>query len=169
PTMTHALFAGSPAINAGNNALAVDQDGNALTTDQRGSGFPRVISGTVDIGAFESDGSAPPPTPTPSPSPTPTPIPTPTCPAITVNDSGDAPDVAPGDGACATAGAVCTLRAAIQEANSRPPCSIDINFSGVNGSIILTTALPDINHNVNINGPGANQLTVQRSVSAPQF
>jgi hypothetical protein len=53
PTMTHALLPGSPAINAGSNALAVDQNGNALITDQRGVGFPRIIGGTVDIGAFE--------------------------------------------------------------------------------------------------------------------
>ena len=35
PTQTIALLAGSPAIGAGNVALAVDQNGNPLTTDQR--------------------------------------------------------------------------------------------------------------------------------------
>ena len=45
---------GSPAINAGSNALAVDAQGNPLTTDQRGTGFPRIVDGTVDIGAFEA-------------------------------------------------------------------------------------------------------------------
>ena len=72
--------------------------GNALTTDQRGTGFPRIVNGTVDIGAFESPsfGNArstwstsratpaqarrrrPPPRATcsgPSPRPTPTPTP----------------------------------------------------------------------------------------------
>jgi N-acetylneuraminic acid mutarotase len=80
PTMTHALLTGSPAINAGSNALAVDQSGVALTTDQRGSGFPRIINGTVDIGAFETTAAGPSPTPTPTPTPTlsPTPTPTPT-------------------------------------------------------------------------------------------
>ena len=53
PTETLALLAGSPAIDAGNNSLAVDPQGNALTTDQRGAGFPRIVNGTVDIGAFE--------------------------------------------------------------------------------------------------------------------
>jgi hypothetical protein len=53
PTETIALLAASPAINAGNNALAVDPAGNPLTTDQRGAGFPRIVNGTVDIGAFE--------------------------------------------------------------------------------------------------------------------
>ena len=53
PTQTIALLAGSPAIDAGSNTLAVDPQGNALTTDQRGTGFPRKVNGTVDIGAFE--------------------------------------------------------------------------------------------------------------------
>ncbi|MFO0907148.1 MAG: choice-of-anchor Q domain-containing protein [Isosphaeraceae bacterium] len=53
PTQTHALLPGSPAINAGSNALALDAQGNPLTTDQRGPGFPRILGGTVDIGSFE--------------------------------------------------------------------------------------------------------------------
>jgi hypothetical protein len=54
PTPTMALLPGSPAINAGSNALAVDPSGNPLLTDQRG--LPRIVNGTVDIGAFESSG-----------------------------------------------------------------------------------------------------------------
>ncbi len=50
PTQTIALLSGSPAINAGSPALA--QDAN-LTDDQRGAGFPRVVNGTVDMGAVE--------------------------------------------------------------------------------------------------------------------
>jgi hypothetical protein len=46
PTMTHALLIGSPAIDAGNNAYATDWD-------QRGEGFPRIVNGIIDIGAFE--------------------------------------------------------------------------------------------------------------------
>ncbi len=53
PTQTIALLAGSPAIAAGKKSLAVDPQGNALTTDQRGTGFPRLLNGNVDIGAFE--------------------------------------------------------------------------------------------------------------------
>ncbi len=47
-SQTHALLAGSPAIDAGNNTNAT-----ALTTDQRGTGFARIVNTTVDIGAFE--------------------------------------------------------------------------------------------------------------------
>lgn len=45
-TWTHALLDGSPAIDAGNN--------NAnYAFDQRGEGFPRVVNGRADIGAYE--------------------------------------------------------------------------------------------------------------------
>jgi hypothetical protein len=59
PTLTHALLPGSPAIDAGNNAYATD-------FDQRGPGFPRIVNGIIDIGAFEFQGAAPPPSPSPS-------------------------------------------------------------------------------------------------------
>ena len=49
PTQTHALLPGSPAIDAGSDALAVDGNGDPLVSDQRGTGFDRI----VDIGAFE--------------------------------------------------------------------------------------------------------------------
>lgn len=58
-TPTHALTAGSLAINAGDNAKAVDPFNNlALAADQRGF-TPRTAGGTVDIGAYEFN-SAPP-------------------------------------------------------------------------------------------------------------
>ncbi len=53
-TLTHALLAGSPAIDAGSNSLAVDADGVRLAFDQRGPGFPRIQDGTVDVGAIEA-------------------------------------------------------------------------------------------------------------------
>jgi uncharacterized repeat protein (TIGR01451 family) len=49
PTLTHALRAGSPAIDAGNPAGCTDSMSNPLTTDQRG--WPRT--GPCDIGAYE--------------------------------------------------------------------------------------------------------------------
>ena len=53
PTETMALLPGSPAIQAGSVALAVDASGKPLTTDQRDAGYPRVVNGNVDIGAYE--------------------------------------------------------------------------------------------------------------------
>jgi hypothetical protein len=53
PTQTMALLPGSPAINAGSNTFVAASD-----TDQRG--LPRIAGGTVDIGAFESQGPTPP-------------------------------------------------------------------------------------------------------------
>ena len=61
-TLTHGLLPGSPAINAGSNAnfeedsSDLDGDGNLTEPtpfDQRGPGFPRILDGTVDMGAFE--------------------------------------------------------------------------------------------------------------------
>ena len=53
PTPTLALLAGSPAIDAGSNALAVNASGNPLLYDQRGPGYPRIVNAIVDIGAYE--------------------------------------------------------------------------------------------------------------------
>jgi hypothetical protein len=52
PTRTHALNAGSPAINAGSNPLS-------LPTDQRGPGFLRVAGAAADMGAYEVSSSPP--------------------------------------------------------------------------------------------------------------
>jgi hypothetical protein len=46
PTKTMALLPGSPAIDAGDNTDASDWD-------QRGPGFPRIVNGIIDIGAYE--------------------------------------------------------------------------------------------------------------------
>ncbi|MFO0808472.1 MAG: right-handed parallel beta-helix repeat-containing protein [Gemmataceae bacterium] len=51
-TQTVAIQAGSAAINAGSNPAS-------LTTDQRGTGFPRVQGGLIDIGAFENNPAIP--------------------------------------------------------------------------------------------------------------
>jgi len=47
-TLTHLLGCGSPAKNAGSNSFVT-----GITNDQRGTGFPRIYSGTVDLGALE--------------------------------------------------------------------------------------------------------------------
>ena len=55
-TPTHALMAGSPAINGGNNALAINPASDLpLRLDQRL--YNRIAGGTVDIGAFEANSS----------------------------------------------------------------------------------------------------------------
>ena len=50
PTQTMPLLYGSPAIDAGNNALIPA----GITTDQAGQ--PRIFNGTVDIGVIENQG-----------------------------------------------------------------------------------------------------------------
>jgi CSLREA domain-containing protein len=79
---------------------------------------------------------------------------------FTVNSLADTPDAAPGNGACATATGDCTLRAAIEEANSLAGDDT-INFS-ITGTINLTGALPVLSSNITINGPGSSLLTVRR-------
>src|SRR5262249_19600655 len=82
--------------------------------------------------------------------------------ALIVNDTGDTAD-ATMDGVCADANGKCTLRAAIQEANFANSDDA-INFAlPANSTINLLSALPAIDGNVVINGPGASTLTVQRS------
>jgi hypothetical protein len=46
PTQTRALLPGSPAIDSGTNQGSPEWD-------QRGPGFPRIVNGTIDRGAFE--------------------------------------------------------------------------------------------------------------------
>ncbi|MBK8137178.1 MAG: CSLREA domain-containing protein [Chloroflexi bacterium] len=65
--------------------------------------------------------------------------PTPAAAALTVNSTVDAVDANIGDGVCATSGAVCTLRAAINEANASQPGS--------------TIAVPAGTYLVTINAP----------------
>jgi predicted outer membrane repeat protein len=48
PTFTHELLTGSPAIDAGDPSFTPPPD-----YDQRGPGFPRVVNGRIDIGAYE--------------------------------------------------------------------------------------------------------------------
>lgn len=52
PTETHALLAGSPAIDSGDLT-------STETTDQRGSGFVRLVGTNVDIGAVELQATNP--------------------------------------------------------------------------------------------------------------
>jgi CSLREA domain-containing protein len=96
PTRTHLPAATSPAIDAG---YPFPPGGPAADSceafDQRG--IPRIL---CDLGAVERG----------------VPIPT----QLVVTTTADQVDVLPGNGHCATASGVCSLRAAVQEANRLP-------------------------------------------------
>ena len=135
PTQTFALLAGSPAINAGSNALIPD----GVVTDQRGPGFARIVGGTVDIGAFELD-------------------PPQSGPNFVVNQTDDHDD-----GTCGTTD--CTLREAVGAANRNGAGTDTISFSALFDTaqtITLKPALSEIaiTASVTIDGPGARLLTV---------
>ncbi len=71
-----------------------------------------------------------------------------------MNDPGDDSDANLADNICQTAGGVCTLRAAIQQANARPGADeIWFNLSGSPPyTIIVSSALPAITEAVIIDG-----------------
>ncbi len=146
PTFTMALLAGSPAIDQGKNS-------NALTTDQRGAGFARTFDDPAtanatagdgtDIGAFELQHVSF---------------------TVTTTDDHD-------DGQCTSGD--CTLREAINAANAAA-LGAGISFApAVTGAINLGAlgALPALDNNIQIQGPGANVLSVQRSTAdgTPNF
>ncbi|QDS89046.1 Calx-beta domain protein [Rosistilla ulvae] len=145
PTLTHALIAGSPAINAGDNALATGDGttgGTQLSTDQRGTGFARILNGTVDIGAFEGFVEAP---------------------SLVVTTASDVVD---------NTDFLTSLREAIAFANLTPDTLDEITFGGdgTGGTTNFTDAIPDvitlggtqltISSDITINGPSADLLTV---------
>lgn len=87
-------------------------------------------------------------------------------PAFTVNDVGDGSDAAPGDGVCETAAGnrLCTLRAAIEEANAHAgPDVITFDIPGAGPHTIRPmSALPAITEPSSIDGytqPGASPNT----------
>jgi CSLREA domain-containing protein len=83
--------------------------------------------------------------------------------SLTVNSLGDTHDAALGNGICADALGACTLRAALEEANTLGAGGAPntINFS-VTGTINLTGGLPTVFAFITINGPGSSLLTVRR-------
>jgi hypothetical protein len=84
-TLTHALLAGSPAIDAGNPTGCLDSNSTLLTTDQRG--YAR--NGICDIGAYEYDSpglATPTPTNIATATPTQTHTPTPTATGTTSSE-----------------------------------------------------------------------------------
>jgi CSLREA domain-containing protein len=133
PMPTHALLAGSAAIDAGDDATcpAADQRGIARRFGSSG------IS-SCDIGAFEVEV-----------------VP------LAVNSTADAADTLPGDGLCQTATpGECTLRAAISEANAHPGVDLIRLGAGVHGLSDPLGAL-GISDRVLIEGAGASATRIE--------
>src|SRR4029077_17751455 len=84
---------------------------------------------------------------------------------FTVNDPGDGDDLNPADGLCATLTAVCTLRAAITQANATSgPDTVTFALPGCPGAcaINVTGALPIITDALLLDGttqPGFSAAT----------
>ncbi len=93
-----------------------------------------------------------------------------------VNSSADAVDASPGDGQCATAGGVCTLRAAIQETNALagadtinlPSGVYTLTLTGANEDLAATGDL-DIRDDLTIVGAGAASTIVDGNNSDRVF
>src|SRR6476469_1329954 len=81
-----------------------------------------------------------------------------------VNSNADTSDANPGDGVCATAANVCTLRAAIQEVNklggAQGPAIITFDLGG-GGNVAPTSGLPFITSPVIIDGATGGTRRVQ--------
>ncbi len=143
-TNTRLPFSGSPALDAGNNCVLTNtcasnpQNNNpsaALTIEQRGAGFPRLLSASVDIGATEGAGIIR---------------------QIVVDSLADSED-----NGCAVG--ICTLREAINDANTTTVADT-INFqTGLSGTIFLTRGQLVASSDMLINGPGARVITISGS------
>jgi CSLREA domain-containing protein len=124
PVFTHPLQAGSPALNAGVNSVAVNPVGNIpLVNDGRGTGFPRIAGGTVDKGAFEDQslGST-----------------------LVVSKLANS-----NDNVCDTD---CSLREAVFAASQDPGTDNIAMAANVFGTMIVGTEIQINNHDVNIIG-----------------
>ena len=78
-----------------------------------------------------------------------------------VDDAGEAGDADTGDGVCATAGATCTLRAAIEQANAISGAAHTIELPA--GTYEQSAMLPGIAQDVTIAGAGAGATVVRAS------
>ncbi|HVJ64366.1 MAG TPA: fibronectin type III domain-containing protein [Bdellovibrionota bacterium] len=75
-----------------------------------------------------------------------------TTPGFVVDSNGDAGDSNTGDNECATAGNVCTLRAAIQQVNALTDASRAVVLGTT--TVTLTSNLPDLTKSIRIVGNG---------------
>jgi hypothetical protein len=146
PTPTFALRSGSPAINSGDNASALDEFGTSLEWDQRGNGDPRFVAGFTDIGSFEHQAF----------------------PDLTVDVAEDV-DLR----GCTRVGiGDCSLRGAIHLANATPkPDTIrfDRRVFSSSPTLSLTYPLPLLSTDMVFDASDAGGLTVSASFSPPLF
>ena len=83
---------------------------------------------------------------------------------FTVDNDGDASDSAPGDGSCKTAGNVCTLRAAIEEANAYPGAdTIEFALGGPYPVIKPSSTLPVLATDIHVKGATGGATRVEIS------
>jgi CSLREA domain-containing protein len=134
PTDTMALLTGSSALDKGHSfGLTVDQRGFPRTLDS-----PYIANATngdgSDIGAFEAD----------APQSAATLV-------VTTTEDHD-------DGACGFID--CTLREAINAANSLAGDNTVTFAPSVSGTVQLASLLPDVSTNVTLQGPGARILAI---------
>jgi hypothetical protein len=136
PTITHALLLGSPAIDAGNNCVVNNSCSPALAA--------ALTTDQRGIGFNRSadgngDGTAR------------VDVGAYEVQSILVTNTSDS-----GAG---------SLRQAIIDANANQDTNAIDFQSGLTGTIDLLTALPNLSTSISINGPGANMLTVRRSMA----
>jgi uncharacterized repeat protein (TIGR01451 family)/CSLREA domain-containing protein len=122
-TPTHALLVGSPAIDVGSQAACEIRDQRGVARPRDGDGVGPPI---CDIGAYEL--------------------------GFVVNNTADAPDANLADGLCKTAAGECTLRAAVQQANSAAFLLDTITFD-VDEPLTLTIELDPSNPIPSATGP----------------
>jgi predicted outer membrane repeat protein len=137
PTHTFPLGGGSPAVNLGDNASAVDEYGQPLRWDQRGNGDPRFVAGITDIGAFERQAVA----------------------RLTVDTFEDKDLRGCGRGGPAD----CSLRGAITLANATEEPDVitfDPKVFAIPRTITLEYPLPDLTTDMTIDGSGTAGVTV---------
>ena len=127
PTVPPVSSQGIDAIPVGTPGLC---EGSALV-DQRL--VARPIGSACDIGAVEVDL-------TPR--------------AFTVDDPGDAHDASPGDGRCYTGAGVCTLRAAVEEADAVPSTDVITIAPGIDPVLTIAQGLV-LSEPTTIHGGGA--------------
>jgi hypothetical protein len=138
PAKTFPVSGGSPAVNLGDNAAAVDEHGEPLVWDQRSNGDPRFVAGFTDLGAFEHQRH----------------------PVFSVDTLEDTVLRA-----CTQAGAAdCPLRGAIEIANTTPEADVigfDPKLFGEHQQLELARPLPEITSDLVLDAGATNGVTIR--------